>query len=247
VPVDASDAVEATGGWVTGVLFEAWRSAGHVTGMGGESDPLHGYLATHILDQLQPAECEFLVRTALLDEVTAARAEALGEPDGGERLAALRGAHLPVGWDADGAMRCHPRFREYLLARLGRRHAGERRALQLAHGRLLADEGHDEEATEELLRAGAPHEALDPARRAIVPVIERLDIPVAERWLKALAEVSPAGDAAFATAELMLGLGVVPGDLPNAVDGRAVAERAVGAPLVVVAHPVWQRGPTGVA
>ena len=48
-------------------------------------------------------------------------------------------------------------------------------------------------------------------------------------------------------ADLMLGLDVVPGDLPNAVDGRAVAERAVGASLVVVAHPVWQRGPTGLA
>jgi Mg2+-importing ATPase len=42
-------------------------------------------------------------------------------------------------------------------------------------------------------------------------------------------------------------LAVGPGDLPNAVDGRAVAEGAVGAPLVVVAHPVWQRGPTGLA
>ena len=42
-------------------------------------------------------------------------------------------------------------------------------------------------------------------------------------------------------------LAVEPGDLPNALDGRAVAERAVGASLVVVAHPVWQRGPTGLA
>jgi hypothetical protein len=36
------------------------------------------------------------------------------------------------------------------------------------------------------------------------------------------------------------GLGVEPGDLLNACDRRAVAEGAVGAPLVVVAHPVWQ-------
>ena len=42
-------------------------------------------------------------------------------------------------------------------------------------------------------------------------------------------------------------LGVEPGDLPNALDGRAVAERAVGASLVVVAHPVWQRLPTCLA
>jgi DNA-binding SARP family transcriptional activator len=199
VPVDAPTAVvQATGGWVTGVLFEAWRSAGHVAGTGGESDALHGYLATHILGQLEPAEREFLVRTALLDEVTAARAEALGEPDGGERLAALRRAHLPVNWDADGTMRCHPRFREYLLARLESRDGGERRALRLAHGRVLVQEGHDEEATEELLGAGAPKEALGPAR---------LDFPQAERWLKALAVVSPAADPALAVAELMLALG----------------------------------------
>jgi hypothetical protein len=35
-------------------------------------------------------------------------------------------------------------------------------------------------------------------------------------------------------------LAVVPGDLPNACDGWAVAEGAVGASLVVVADPVWQ-------
>jgi hypothetical protein len=42
-------------------------------------------------------------------------------------------------------------------------------------------------------------------------------------------------------------LAVEPGDLPNAFDGRAVTESAVGAPLVVVVHPVWQRGPTSIA
>ncbi|HXD56894.1 MAG TPA: AAA family ATPase, partial [Thermoleophilaceae bacterium] len=40
--IDPAEAVEATGGWVAGVLFEAWRSAEHVVGMGGEADALHG-------------------------------------------------------------------------------------------------------------------------------------------------------------------------------------------------------------
>jgi hypothetical protein len=47
------------------------------------------------------------------------------------------------------------------------------------------------------------------------------------------------GDTIILTARLS-GLGVVPGDVPNAVNGRLVAEGAVGASLVVVAHPVWQ-------
>lgn len=41
------------------------------------------------------------------------------------------------------------------------------------------------------------------------------------------------------TEELRAELRVEPGELPNACE-RAVAEGAVGAPLVVVAHPVWQ-------
>jgi DNA-binding SARP family transcriptional activator/tetratricopeptide (TPR) repeat protein len=206
--IDAAEVVDATGGWVTGVLFEAWRSAGHVAGVGGESDPLHGYLASHILGQLDPADRDFLVATSLLDQVSAARAEALGQTEAAQRLVALRAARLPVAWQPDGrAFRCHSRLREYLLERLERRGADEVRALRLAHGRLLAREGHDEEATEELLSAGAPGEALVSAERAILSVIERLDFPVAERWLDALAEVAPSGASVFTTAELMLAIG----------------------------------------
>src|SRR3984893_6435308 len=41
---DAPAAVEATGGWVIGVVFDAWRSAEHVAGTGGGSDGLGSYL-----------------------------------------------------------------------------------------------------------------------------------------------------------------------------------------------------------
>jgi DNA-binding SARP family transcriptional activator len=206
--VDAAAAVEATGGWVTGVLFEAWRSDEHVAGMGGEADPLHGYLAAHIVGQLDPRDAEFLVATSLLDEVTAARATVLGQPDAAERLAALRAAHLPVTWSADGrALRCHSRFREYLVERVERRGEAEVRALRLAHGRLLAAEGRDEDAVEELLRAEAPEEALASAERAIVGVVERLDVAVAERWLATLAPLASDASPAFTIAALMLALG----------------------------------------
>jgi hypothetical protein len=46
--------------------------------------------------------------------------------------------------------------------------------------------------------------------------------------------------------DIPLPLDVVPGDVPNACDGWAVAEGAVGALLVVVAEPVWQRCAAGV-
>ena len=203
---DAASVVEATGGWVTGVLFEAWRSAEHVPGMGGEADPLHGYLSAQMLAELCPEDRDFLIETAILHDVNPARAAALGRTDGGERLASLRAAHLPVAWrEGQLTMRCHRRFHEYLLELLERLPPERVQALRLAHGRLLADEGLHEEATEELLRADAPAEAFRSARRAIFAVIERVDYPTAERWIATLDPVVPAGAHDWVEAELLLG------------------------------------------
>jgi ATP/maltotriose-dependent transcriptional regulator MalT/DNA-binding SARP family transcriptional activator len=205
--VDPAAAVAATGGWVTGVLFEAWRAAPHLAGSGGEADPLHGYLGAHIVEQLPEADREFLVGTSLLTEITAPRAIALGHADAARRLASLRAARLPAAWQDEGrTLRCHPRFREYLLARLEERGAGPVRAVRLAYGRLLASEGHDEEATEVLLAAQAPEEARAAAEWAIFDVIDRLDLAVAERWLAALRPDAPAQSPALVMAELMLAL-----------------------------------------
>ncbi len=202
---DPASVVEATGGWVTGVLFEAWRSAEHVPGVGGEADPLHGYLSAQMLEELSPDDRDFLIESSVLHEVNPVRAAALGRQDAGDRLVALRSAHLPVTWSAEGlSMRCHPRFHEYLVARLERKPPELVRQLRLAHGRLLAHEGHHEEATDELLRAEAPAEAFESARRAIFAVIERVDYPTAERWLTELGAVAPDNAYDWIEAELLL-------------------------------------------
>lgn len=205
--IDAGRAVEVTGGWVTGVLFEAWRSQEHVVGAGGEADPLHGYLASQILGRLDPDDRDFLIATSLLDEVTPARAAALGQHRPGERLVALRTRHLPVSWSAaTEGMRCHPRFREYLLARLQRRDDEEVRALRRRHGELLRSEGHLEEAVEEFLTAGDLDAALATADAVMGAVVARLDFSVAQRWLDALAPAGEPGRRRLAAAELMLAI-----------------------------------------
>lgn len=206
--IDPTRAVEATGGWVAGVLFEAWRSGEHVAGMGGEADALHGYLSSQILARLDPAEREFLITTSVLDDVTAERAEALGERAAAERLVSLRAKHLPVAWRDDGhSMRCHARLREYLVELLGRRGADSVREVRAAHAELLVSEGHYEEAVEEFLRARMPERALAPAERVIEGVIDRLDYGVAERWLGALSELPAASASSLPVAEMMLALG----------------------------------------
>ena len=101
---DPAAVVQATGGWVTGVLFEAWRFGEQATA-DGQNDPLYDYMSAHILRDLPAADSDFLIATSVLGEVTAARARALGVPDAGTRLASLRNAHIPVTWKDT---RAHP-------------------------------------------------------------------------------------------------------------------------------------------
>jgi DNA-binding SARP family transcriptional activator len=202
--VDAAAALEATRGWVAGVLFEAWRSAEHVPGMGGEADPLHGYLASQILGDLAGDEHEFLVVSSVLDQVTAEGATALGVTDADQLLRRLRRRHLPVSWESDGAvMRCHPRFREYLRELLNRRPSAEVLDIRRRYGELLMATGHYEEALRELLAANALDDAVVAAEHGLEAVIERGDVRLAGEWLDAL---TPARGThrSLAAAELML-------------------------------------------
>jgi ATP/maltotriose-dependent transcriptional regulator MalT/DNA-binding SARP family transcriptional activator len=205
--IDPVDAVVDTGGWMTGVLFEAWEAVDHVIGLGGEADPLHGYLATEILGQLAEEDADFLISTAVLTEVTVPRAEALGLKNASARMHALAGRRLPVSWRGHGvAMRCHPRFREFLLKRLTRQGETEQRELFRAHARLLLGEGHAEEAVEEYLKAGCLEDARTIVGPVLERVIERTDFALAEQWLAALGPARPPGDIELAASELMLTL-----------------------------------------
>jgi DNA-binding SARP family transcriptional activator len=205
--VDAPSVVEATGGWVAGVLFDAWRSHHHVGGDGGEADPLYGYLTAQILDPLSEPECALLIETSVLPEVTAELAGALGIVNPGDVLATLRLRHLPAVWDRDGVLRCHPRFREYLSAELRRLDAPRRRGLHQRYGEMLAQAGQSEEAVDELLKAGDLAAAASAAARALPSVISRLDFDLADRWLAALSATGPIAMPELLLAQLTVAVG----------------------------------------
>jgi DNA-binding SARP family transcriptional activator len=204
---DAGAAVEATNGWVTGVLFSRPGGGVHVTGLGSESEPLYEYLSSQIVEQLDPLDRRFLIATSLLDEVDVDRATALGLADAGERLRSLRAVHLPATWHPTGlTLRCHSYFREYLQERFNRMGQGAVRDLRLAHARLLADEERDEDAVEEFIRAGVPEAAVEAAMRSIDAVVDRLDVEIAERWVRVLSPAAPPGASPLVTAELMVAI-----------------------------------------
>jgi DNA-binding SARP family transcriptional activator len=205
--VDAAGAVAATGGWVSGVLFEAWRSPRHIRGAGGDADALNGYLSAEILQDLDPDDRNFLIATSLLDAVDPNGADALGIDEPDKRLARLRVHHLPAVWEQGGAaIRCHPRFRDYLRSRLDAWPPDKRRELRRRHALMLTDQGRDEEAVEELLLAQATGDAARVAARALPAVIARLDLDLAERWLSRLAHDQPLGPELIA-AKLTLAVG----------------------------------------
>jgi DNA-binding SARP family transcriptional activator len=202
---DAAAAVAATGGWVTGVLFDASRSTSHVCPSGGGPCDVADYVAAHILGELKVEDRGFLINTSVLEEVTVESALALGIDDAAGRLSSLQTGPIPAQWSPEsGAMRCHPRFREYLRELLDHRGRAAVCELRAAYGRLLAGKGFHEEAVTELLAAGALSDALTSAKHAILEVIGRLDFAVADRWIAVLSQIVPVDDVGFADAELML-------------------------------------------
>ena len=101
-------AVDATGGWVTGVLFEAWRSVGDA-GRRRRRRPIRctATSSAHILDELARPSARLPrdhLRARRGDR--AARRRRSGIADAVARLGALRSEHLPVTWTRRRARRC---------------------------------------------------------------------------------------------------------------------------------------------
>ncbi|MGE5374624.1 MAG: tetratricopeptide repeat protein, partial [Bacteroidota bacterium] len=117
----ASEFVEQTGGWITGMVLSNLPGVARVSGV-----DTFAYLGRQVLDQ-QPGEVRlFLLRTSLTDEFSAELCEAILGPLYSERVSwyALMGwileknlFVLPLG--ADGRwLRYHPLFREFLQSRI---------------------------------------------------------------------------------------------------------------------------------
>ncbi|MEV5383189.1 BTAD domain-containing putative transcriptional regulator [Streptomyces sp. NPDC052721] len=171
--------VEATGGWVTGVVYD-WGGSD-----ASASAVQHERLAAELLAELTPDEASLLVRTSLLEDgVTPEQANALGLASPDRTMASLRGRRLPLAWSPDGRrMVALPRFRQYLRREIGRLDANTVAELRRAYARLLQSRGRHEEAVAELLMSGDTHTARHAAERALPTVLDRLDLATAESWI----------------------------------------------------------------
>ncbi|MEU4097857.1 BTAD domain-containing putative transcriptional regulator [Streptomyces sp. NPDC026673] len=184
VDVHPAQAVAATGGWVTGVLFEGWR---HARSSELDPDSLRSYVAANVFNSLSPVERTFLLHTSLLEEISVDGARAMGQENAAQVMADLRVRHLPVTWSPDGSrMTPHPVFRDFLRVALGREDAGTRATVRRRHAELLIARGEREEAVDELLRLGDLEAAGRLAAVALPSLVARMDFAPAARWLDAL-------------------------------------------------------------
>ena len=201
---DAQSAVEETGGWVAGVVFDAWHSPRPADGTHGEEGTLDGYLSAEIMGDLSERQRNFLVSTSLLDEVTAPRAEALGQQGASETMLSLQAVHLPLVFARDQfSFRCHRRFREYLQSRLRSSESVGIDPLRSAYGDLLLTEGRYEDAVDLFLDAGELDKAESAAERSVMQILERLDFSVVDRWLAAFRRESIERSEQLTIAELL--------------------------------------------
>jgi DNA-binding SARP family transcriptional activator/tetratricopeptide (TPR) repeat protein len=173
-PTEVSALTQRTAGWAAGLqLFHlATRrqppsSRAALLARGGPGSRLtHEYLARHVLDGVEPSVRSFLVRTSVLDELTAARCDALLETyDAAVRLAELERNGLFTFADAGGVVyRYHDVLRGHLLDELPARFGVEQaRALHHRAAMLL----EREDALVEAIRSYCRAEQWDDVRRLL--------------------------------------------------------------------------------
>ncbi|HJZ62590.1 MAG TPA: BTAD domain-containing putative transcriptional regulator, partial [Miltoncostaeaceae bacterium] len=186
---DAASVQDATGGWAAGIVFEALRGPDVVHLLPPGEDPLFAYLAEQILGTLSPPVRRALLRSAVLDLVTAEHlGRLLGDPNGAPALyAELARHHLPAVLEP-GGLRYHPQFREFLQVRLHEEAPAEIPALLAAHADILASEGFHEEAVDALLVAGRADAAEPLAEGAVGQLRKRGDWEKILTWTAALGE-----------------------------------------------------------
>jgi DNA-binding SARP family transcriptional activator len=200
---DAQQRVDATQGWITGVLYDWWETDPEAPALQLDR------LSADLLGQLTGDETTLLIHTSLLDEVTAESASALGIASADRVMASLRRRRLPLTWSSGGSrMVALPRFRQHLQRGLGELAEDALRALRRRYARSLEAQGRHEEAVAELLMTGDTDNARRVAEQVLPGVLGRLDLATAQNWLDRMRPVSEPPAPGLSAAGLYVAFGL---------------------------------------
>jgi ATP/maltotriose-dependent transcriptional regulator MalT len=131
---------------------------------GGAETILVNSSVPDVLDGLEPALCQFLLETSILDELCSGLCDAVTGRDGSkamlDRIVGIESLNVRAD-NAAGWHRHHDRFRELLRAELGRAHPELVPELHHRAGEWLHDHGDPVRAVEHALAADRPELASD--------------------------------------------------------------------------------------
>jgi LuxR family maltose regulon positive regulatory protein len=198
LPLSAEDIAaleEATEGWVAALQLAALSMRGRedasafVGSFSGSNRHVLDFLADEILERQTEDVREFLLRTSVLERMTAPLCDALtGRDDGQEMLERLERENLfvvPLD-DERRWYRYHHLFRDFLRGRLMRERSESESELHLRASGWYEKNGHLAEATAHALSAPDYDLAARLVEEGAEGAVERGEGATALRWLEAL-------------------------------------------------------------
>ncbi len=233
-PGEVATLTERTEGWaavlrLAAISLRGRRDHAELVGRFGATHRfVLDYVVEEVLAGLPPETEEFLLRTSILDRLTAPLCDAVtGLADGQERLEELERANLlivPLD-DERRWYRYHALFAGVLRARLGMHRSSEVAAL---HGRAAAwhaAHGDDEEAIGHALAAGDLPAVVRMVGDASLRHLNAGELSTVRRWLDALPGVAVRRDAQLSASYAWCI--VLPGEVAGVAARVEDAERAL--------------------
>ncbi len=223
---------ERTEGWPAAVYLAALHlrdggGRGSRFGVAGDDRDLVDYLSSELLTRLPPGRLSFLLRTSVLDRISAPLCDAvLGRQDSAQEIAELEHSNLflvPLDRRREW-YRYHHLFRDVLRAELARRNARSVPSLHRRASRWHEREGTPEEAVQHALAAKDMRRAAELVVHTARGLSRIGRLATVRRWLEAVPEdvIADSGPLAMTAAHAM----ALSGERQRARRYVAVAEGA---------------------
>lgn len=187
-----ASAVERSEGWPAGIFLSALMSMDTpTTQVSGNDGPIADYLYRECLAGLRPELQDFLIESAILDQMTPELCDFVRDTTTSRDMLHTTqslGLFLTAVDGQQQWYRYHALFREFLLREGERRDHRRVRALHVRAADWFEAHGAPRQAIEHLIEAGESTRAVNSAARISLTMFQHGEAETLERWRSALGE-----------------------------------------------------------